>query len=103
VKVAAFNFVISARGKSKDEALDSWYNQAMELLERITFESDKCGGKPCIRGMRIRVSDVLGLLSRDLTSEQVLEEFPDLVKEDVLACLEYAANRLDHPRLMVPV
>jgi uncharacterized protein (DUF433 family) len=73
----------------------------MKLEERITFEPDKCGGKPCIRGMRIRVIDVLGLLARDLTTEQVLEELPDLERDDVLACLEYAAKRLDHPRIMV--
>jgi uncharacterized protein (DUF433 family) len=73
----------------------------MKLEDRITFEPDKCGGKPCIRGMRIRVIDVLGLLARDLTTEQVLDELPDLEREDVLACLEYAAKRLDHPRIMV--
>ncbi len=69
---------------------------------RITFEADKCGGKPCVRGIRIRVVDVLGLLARGLTTEQVVEEFPDLDRTDVLACLEYAAQRLDHPRLVVP-
>jgi uncharacterized protein (DUF433 family) len=65
----------------------------MKLEERITFDPEKCGGKPCIRGMRIRVIDVLGLLARDLTTDQVLEELPDLEREDVLACLEYAAKR----------
>jgi uncharacterized protein (DUF433 family) len=73
----------------------------MTSSDRITFDPDQCGGKPCIRGMRIRVIDVLGLLSRGLSTEQVLKELPDLEHEDVLACLEYATQRLDHPRLVV--
>lgn len=75
----------------------------MNLDQRITFDPDKCGGKPCIRGMRIHVIDVLGLLARDLTTDEVLQELPDLEREDVLACLEYAAKRLDHPRIVVEV
>ena len=68
-----------------------------ELLQRITIEPDKCGGRPCIRGMRIRVSDVLDLLANGLTPEQVLEELPDLELEDIRACLRFASRRLDHP------
>ncbi len=68
-----------------------------ELLKRITIEPGKCGGRPCIRGMRIRVVDVLELLANGLTPEQVLLEFPDLVLDDVRACLFYAAKRFDHP------
>jgi uncharacterized protein (DUF433 family) len=74
----------------------------MSLEQRITFDPDQCGGKPCIRGMRIRVIDVLGLLARGLTNAEVLQELPDLEPEDVLACLEYAAKRLDHPRIVAP-
>jgi uncharacterized protein (DUF433 family) len=70
----------------------------MELLDRITIEPGKCGGKPCIRGIRIRVSDVLGLLARGLTHEQVLKEFPFLEAEDILASLELAAREMDRPR-----
>ena len=73
------------------------------FIDRITFEPEKCGGKPCIRRMRIRVVDVLGLLSIGLSHDQVREELPDIEEEDILACLEYAAQRLDHPRLVVPV
>lgn len=69
------------------------------LLERITINPEQCGGRPCIRGMRIRVIDVLDLLAAGLTTEEVLEELPDLEKEDILAALQYAANWLDHPRL----
>ncbi len=70
-----------------------------ELLNRITLDSNRCGGRPCIRGMRIRVIDVLDLLSNGLSSEQVIEELPDLETEDIRACLAYASRRLDHPVL----
>ena len=69
----------------------------MELLERITIEAGKCGGKPCIRGIRIRVSDVLGLLANGLTPDEILKQFPYLEAEDISACLEYAARQVDQP------
>jgi uncharacterized protein (DUF433 family) len=69
------------------------------LLDRITVNPEQCGGRPCVRGMRIRVIDVLDLLSNGLTAEQVLEELPDLEPEDIQACLAYASRRLDHPVL----
>lgn len=68
--------------------------------DRITIEPDKCGGRPCVRGMRIRVSDVLDLLAVGLSKEQVVEELPDLEPEDVMACLKYASRRLSHPVLV---
>ena len=68
-----------------------------DLAERITVDSEQCGGRPCIRGLRIRVSDVLDLLANGLTSQQVLEELPDLEPEDISACLRFASRRLDHP------
>jgi uncharacterized protein (DUF433 family) len=68
-----------------------------ELAHRITVDPEQCGGRPCIRGMRIRVSDVLDLLANGLTPEQVLEELPDLELEDIRACLQFASRRLDHP------
>ncbi len=75
--------------------------QGMEWLERITTDPEQCGGRPCIRGMRIRVVDVLQLLAAGLTYEQILDEMPDLEPEDLRACLLYAASRLDHPVLVV--
>ncbi len=66
------------------------------LLQRITFNPAQCGGKPCIRGMRIRVSDILQLLGNGFTSDIILEEFPDITKEDIQACLLYAANKMNH-------
>lgn len=68
-----------------------------KLTERITVDPEQCGGRPCIRGMRIRVRDVLDLLANGLSPEQVLEELPDLEAEDILACLRFASRRLDHP------
>lgn len=69
------------------------------LLDRITINPDQCGGRPCIRGMRIRVIDVLDLLAAGLSREQLLEELPDLEPDDVTAALQYASRRLDHPVL----
>jgi uncharacterized protein (DUF433 family) len=68
-----------------------------EVFDRITVNPKQCGGKPCIRGMRIRVSDVLDLLASGLTSSQVLEELPDLVQEDIDAVLRFASRKLNHP------
>ena len=70
-----------------------------ELLERITVNSDQCGGRPCIRGMRIRVVDILDLFAAGLTAEQILVELPDLELEDIKAALQYAARRMDSPVL----
>ena len=71
----------------------------MDLKERITIDPDQCGGRPCIRGMRIRVIDVLDLLATGLSHEQILEEIPDLEEEDIEASLRYASRRIDHPVL----
>ena len=70
-----------------------------DLLDRITINPEQCGGRPCIRGMRIRVVDVLDLFAAGLSAEQILEEMPDLEAEDLQAALRYAARKLDHPVL----
>lgn len=69
----------------------------MDLRERITTEPGKCGGRPCIRGMRIRVVDILDLLSNGLSIPEILEELPDLHAEDIHAAIQYARERIDHP------
>jgi uncharacterized protein (DUF433 family) len=69
----------------------------MSDLSRITSEPGKCGGKPCVRGMRIRVIDVLELLASGMTQSQVLEEYPDLEAEDIKACLLFSAQRANFP------
>lgn len=71
-----------------------------ELNDRITINPKQCGGRPCIRGMRIRVSDILDLLAAGLSKEQILEELPDLEPEDINAALQFAAKRFDHPVLV---
>lgn len=71
----------------------------MNSSERITINPNQCGGRPCIRGMRIRVTDVLDLLGSGLSKEQILDEMPDLEMEDINAVLQYAARRFDHPIL----
>lgn len=65
----------------------------MSYKNRITVDIGKRGGKPCIRGMRITVYDVLGYLASGMSYDEVLKDFPYLTKEDILACLEYAADR----------
>ena len=65
--------------------------------ERITFNPKQCGGRPCIRGMRIRVTDVLDLLANGLSRNEILDEMPDLEVEDIEAALRYARSRIDHP------
>lgn len=67
------------------------------LLDRITVNSAQCGGRPCVRGMRIRVSDVLDLYAAGLAAEEILKELPDLEPEDLKACLQFAVRRIDHP------
>lgn len=69
----------------------------MSYLDRITHNPKQCGGRPCIRGMRIRVTDVLDLLSAGLSFADVVEQLPDLEVEDIRACLEYAKTKIDHP------
>jgi uncharacterized protein (DUF433 family) len=65
----------------------------MDYRERITIEPGKRSGKPCIRGLRITVSDVLEYLASGMTEDEILSEFPDLEREDIRACLAFAAER----------
>jgi len=71
----------------------------VQVFDRITVNPQQCGGRPCIRGMRIRVSDVLELLADKMTPEQIIEEHPDLELEDIQACLRFASQRVSHPIL----
>jgi uncharacterized protein (DUF433 family) len=70
-----------------------------ELLARITIDPEQCGGRPCIRGMRIRVIDVLELLAAGETPDEILADYPYLEPDDIAASLLYAARQLDHPIL----
>ncbi len=71
-----------------------------DLLQRITVNPKQCGGRPCIRGMRIRVSDILDLFAVGLGFEEILEEMPDLEMDDLKATLAYASRKLNHPVLL---
>lgn len=71
-----------------------------DRLKRITIEEGKCGGRPCIRGLRIRVSDILELLSAGAPFEEILLDYPTLEREDILAAIEYAAHQTDHAILL---
>jgi uncharacterized protein (DUF433 family) len=67
--------------------------------ERITVDPAQCGGRPCIRGMRMRVSDILELLAAGESQERILADYPYLEPEDIRAALLYAARQFDHPVL----
>ena len=71
----------------------------MTTETRITYNPLQCGGKPCIRGMRIRVSDILQMLGEGVSNEEILQDFPDLEQQDIQACLLYAARRVNFERL----
>jgi len=68
----------------------------MSQMQRITFNSEQCGGRPCIRGMRVRVKDVLDMLASGATEVEILESYPYLERADIQASLEYAARQVDH-------
>ena len=68
----------------------------LERLGRITVEEGKCGGRPCIRGQRIRVTDVLELLGAGASFEEILADYPSLERDDILAAIDYAAYQADH-------
>ena len=69
----------------------------LEVMDRITVNPEQCGGRPCIRGMRIRVIDVLDLFAAGLSADEILKEMPDLEPDDLKAALHYAARKIDHP------
>ncbi len=74
--------------------------QESKLLARISSDPGKCGGRPCIRGMRIRVIDILEMLANNVPPAQILEDFPDLESADIQASLLFAARRAGHARLV---
>lgn len=74
-------------------------NPTASLLTRITQTPGQCGGRPCIRGMRIRVTDILEMLAENVSVTEILVDFPDLELADIQACLIFAARRTDFPRL----
>lgn len=82
--------------KALDEFAYTLVMSATYITNRITVNPKQCGGRPCIRGMRIRVIDILDLLANGLSVDEILEEFPKLEREDVFAAIKYARGRVDH-------
>jgi uncharacterized protein (DUF433 family) len=72
----------------------------MSELHRITFNPAQCGGRPCIRGYRLRVKDVLDMLAGGASVQEILSDYDFLEEADIRACLEYAAGQVDHPVLV---
>lgn len=81
------------------EAILNIRTVSSDRRKRITVEAGKCGGRPCIRGMRIRVTDVLELLGAGASHQEILDDYDFLEQEDILAAIEYAAHQADHPIL----
>jgi uncharacterized protein (DUF433 family) len=69
----------------------------MNQMSRITIRPEQCHGQPCIRGMRIRVTDILEMLAGGMTHAQILADYPDLEADDITAALAYAAREISHP------
>ena len=72
-----------------------------DLRDRITLQNDKRSGRPCVRGTRITVGDVLGWLASGMTEAEVLADYDELTPEDIRACMAYAAVELDHPSVTI--
>ena len=71
----------------------------MNQIHRITVDPEVCGGRPCIRGLRVRVSDVLNWLASGASHDQILSDYPYLENDDIVAALQFAAASSDHPVL----
>ena len=82
------------------ELIDHKGKSIMNIESRITYNPLQCGGKPCVRGMRIRVADILQMLGEGVSIEEILQDFPDLEQDDIRACLLYAARRANLERLV---
>lgn len=91
------NIAVSSAGSMVDAVSATEY---FDVVDRITIDPNQCGGRPCIRGMRIRVRDVLDMLAEGATEQEILKDYPDLEAEDIRASLAYAARYFDHPVLV---
>ena len=68
----------------------------MSYIDRITFDPEQCGGRPCIRGYRLRVKDVMEMFGAGMTEEEILEDYEFLEPEDIRACHQFVASKFDH-------
>lgn len=97
-KSTNFSFFVPGPGPGSvysegNDWVEVWTYFTLRL--RITTNPDQCGGRPCIRGMRIRVTDVIDLLANGLSFKEILEEMPDLNSDDIVACLKFASRKID--------
>ena len=90
---------VSATVSDNGQRADCLKEPMLSEMDRITTDVTVCGGRPCIRGLRIRVTDVLELLAAGATREEILQDLPYLEPEDIVAVLEFAARQHDHPVL----
>ena len=81
------------------DGADCRWEVGVSRIDRITTDAEVCGGRPCIRGLRVRVTDVLSLLAAGATREEILQDLPYLEPDDIVAVLEFAARQNDHPVL----
>jgi uncharacterized protein (DUF433 family) len=99
-RAVRLRFSLNTCFRAPARALPCWarYNLDMDpnLLSRITIEPGKCGGKPCIRGQRLRVTDVIELVAAGASFEEILRDYPFLERDDIVAALTYAARQTDH-------
>ena len=95
-KITNLSFFVPDRiysERSENEKAKTYFT----LRPRITSNPEQCGGRPCVRGMRIRVTDVIDLLASGLSFKEILEEMPDLNSDDIVACLRFASYKIDPP------
>ena len=97
-RLSDYGYTVDSCAKASESQGDPRKTGGMDIVDRITTDPRKCGGRPCVRGMRIRVTDVLDLLEAGLSQEAILDEMPDLEAEDISACIQFA-RRVDHPVL----
>ena len=98
-RLEEYGYAADSQGKIHTPEMSTQRASAVDIADRITANPRQCGGRPCVRGMRIRVTDVLDLLAAGLSQEAILDEMPDLEAEDIAACIRFASRRVDHPVL----
>lgn len=83
-----------------ERAAERGYLESVKYADRITFDPEQCGGRPCIRHYRLRVKDVLDMLAAGVPEAEILEDYQFLESEDIRACLEFAAEQVNHTILV---
>ena len=98
-RLSDYGYAVDSCAKADESQGGLRETSGTDIVNRITTDPRMCGGRPCVRGMRIRVTDVLDLLGAGLSQEAILDEMPDLEVEDISACIQFARHRVDPPVL----